>query len=168
MSITIVESNMEFGPFEENAVIYWENSKLVTSFGKGLKCVEFICLKDNAFRLIEAKASAPNPNGIKGQQGFDEYIADISDKFAHTIELFFASYIKRYADKNGEIPVTFLNQNVNSVKISAILVVKNADEKWLRGIQDALSAVLNLQRKIWGFDVAVLNEDKARAYKLIT
>ena len=62
-------------------------------------------------------------------------------------------------------------RSVNSLKeiqLKFILVVKNAEDiKWLAGPMAELKARLLQIRKIWGAEVAVLNEELAREYKLI-
>lgn len=61
-------------------------------------------------------------------------------------------------------------QNIDSmraVQLKFILVVKNAEDiTWLAGPLAELKARLLQIRKIWGVEVAVLNEELAGQYKL--
>ena len=166
--MTVTESGMQFGPFDQDDIFYWEKSKLFTTFGAGTKSVEFICLdKENAFCLLEAKTTAPNPEGPKGQEGFDEYLEEISEKFIHTFDLFMATWIKRYDDKDHEMPSNFLAQDIGKITIKFLLVIKESKELWLRPINDALNRILLRYRKTWRIKVAVLNEDMALSERLI-
>lgn len=56
---------------------------------------------------------------------------------------------------------------MKEIQLKFILVVKNAkDITWLAGPLAELKARLLRVRKIWGVEVAVLNEELAREYKL--
>lgn len=61
-------------------------------------------------------------------------------------------------------------QNIDSmraVQLKFFLVVKNAEDiTWLAGPLAELKARLLQIRKIWGVEVAVLNEELAGQYKL--
>lgn len=57
--------------------------------------------------------------------------------------------------------------SMKEIQLKFILVVKNAkDITWLAGPLAELKARLLRVRKIWGVEVAVLNEELAREYKL--
>lgn len=166
--ITISESGMKFGPYEEMDIINWEKSSLYKSFGVGLKSVEFIYLeKKCAFCLLEAKTTAPNPLGPKGQEGFDEYIGEVSEKLIHTFDLFISSLLGRYADKEKELPIKFLKQNLGKIKVKFLLVVKDAKYEWLRPLNDGLNKVLLRHKKTWDIKVTVLNEEMALSRNII-
>lgn len=164
----VVESGMEFGPFDQDHLLWWEKSKLFSSFGAGIKSVEFICLdRENAFCLLEAKTTVPNPKGPKGQEGFDKYLEEICEKFVHTFDLFISTFIKRYSDKDHELPPNFLVHDIGKITVKFLLVIKESEEIWLRPINDALKKALLRYRKTWRIDIAVLNEDMALSARLI-
>ena len=166
--ITISESGMKFGPYEEMDIINWEKSSLYKSFGVKLKSVEFICLdKKDAFCLLEAKTTAPNPQGPKGQKGFEEYIGEISEKLIHTFDLFISSLLGRYVDKEKEIPAKFLKQDLGKIKVKFLLVVKESKPEWLRPLNDGLNKDLLRYKKTWDIKAAVLNEEMALSKNII-
>ena len=58
-------------------------------------------------------------------------------------------------------------KSVCGIRLKFILVVKNAEDiTWLAGPLAELKARLLYIRKIWGIEVAVLNEELARQYNL--
>ena len=58
------------------------------------------------------------------------------------------------------------NSSFRGIQIKCVLVIKNADERWLPGVMAELKERLKTYRKIWGIEVAVLNEELAGKYKL--
>ena len=57
--------------------------------------------------------------------------------------------------------------DMKKIKLKFILVVKNAEDiTWLAGPLAELKARLLPMRKIWGIELAVLNEELAGAYGL--
>ena len=73
--VTIQESGMTFGPFQEDQIYWIEKASAYKSLGQGIKSVEFV-YKKNADKLffIEAKSSSPNPL----RESIDNYIKDIA------------------------------------------------------------------------------------------
>lgn len=164
------ESGMQFGPFQESRFIPWEKSNLRNACGDGFKCVEYICLDnndDNCYQLIEAKKTAPNPAGPKGQEGLDEYINSIQNKFVDSTEMFFAHLLKFHTDQEKEIPSPFQVGTKEKARLKYILVVKESRPDWLRPIKDALTKALIRQRKVWNAKIAVLSADDAASEGLI-
>lgn len=62
--VTIQESGMTFGPFQEDQIYWIEKASAYKSLGQGIKSVEFV-YKKNADKLffIEAKSSCPKKKG---------------------------------------------------------------------------------------------------------
>lgn len=57
--------------------------------------------------------------------------------------------------------------SMKDIQLKFILVVKNAEDiTWLAGPLAELKARLLQIRKIWGIEIAVLNEELAGEYKL--
>ena len=40
--------------------------------------------------FIEAKTSAPNPNGLKVRRRFEEFVEELYVKFRHSLEMYYA------------------------------------------------------------------------------
>ena len=58
--------------------------------------------------------------------------------------------------------------SMKNIQLKFILVVKNAkDITWLAGSLAELKARLLQLRKIWGVEIAVLNEEIAREYRIM-
>ena len=60
-----------------------------------------------------------------------------------------------------------LGTSIKGIRIRFVLVIKNAEESWLTGVQTELERRLLSTRKIWDADVMVLNEDFALRKNLI-
>ena len=79
-------------------------------------------------------------------------LATILDKFQNTEEV---------GDKLRTV------NSMKDIQLKFILVVKNAEDiTWLAGPLAELKARLLQIRKIWGVEIAVLNEELAGKYKL--
>lgn len=164
MSITIPESGMKFGPYEETNVFHVEKSRLYKLLGEYVKTIEFIlCKSDREIYLIEAKSSSPQPSN---QEDFDDFILKIHEKFAHSIDLLFAILLKRMLDDNGEIPSCICDAN-SQVDIKLILVINGHKIDWLSPINNAINQKLRRQIKTWNLEVVVMNEQLAHENQLI-
>ena len=85
--IEIEESGMKFGPFEYSHIFQIEKSKLYKNL-HNVRTVEFILENNNKLQFIEAKSSSPKPvpdNLVR----FEEFIDEISQKFLHSLNLYY-------------------------------------------------------------------------------
>lgn len=165
MSITIYDSGLYFGEYEENSLFHVEKSLIYKSLGKNIKTVEFILFhKNNNILFVEAKSSAPNPCK---EGDFDEFINEIYKKFLHSIGLYFSVVVKRLNDNRNEMPVCFKEAEYSTVRIKLVLVINRHEIEWLAPIKDALSRKLRVQTKTWRLDLAVLNHELADEYGLL-
>ncbi|MGN0267677.1 MAG: hypothetical protein ACI4D7_08380 [Lachnospiraceae bacterium] len=169
----ITESEMNFGKFDETDLFHIENSKIYKDLGSGIKTVEFILKYDeNSIIFLEAKKSCPNADNRyeseEKEQKFEEYYSSIKEKFITSLQIYLAAILDKYQDAS-EVGERLLSVNsLKEIQLKFILVVKNAEDiKWLAGPMAELKARLLQIRKIWGVEVAVLNEELAREYKLI-
>ena len=155
----ITESEMNFGKFDEENLFHIEDSKIYKDLGDGIKTVEFILkYSENSILFLEAKKSCPNAanrrESEKKEQKFEEYYSSITEKFIASLQIYLAAIMEMYSD-------------TSEVGAELRTVVKNAkDITWLAGPLAELKARLLQVRKIWGVEVAVLNEELAREYKL--
>lgn len=168
----ITESEMNFGKFDEENLFHIEDSKIYKDLGDGIKTVEFILKwKKNEILFLEAKTTCPNSanknESMEKTQKFEEYYSEITEKFIDSLQVYLAAVMGRYQDLT-EIGAELRSvDSMKEIQLKFILVVKNAkDITWLAGPLAELKARLLQVRKIWGVEVAVLNEELAREYKL--
>lgn len=157
--ITIEESGMIFGSFPVENVFYIEKSKAYQKMcSAGVKTVEFILLhsKKGLF-FIEAKSSS-------SQKDIDFFIEEIAEKFKHSFELWMSIYERRNA---ADISEKFLQVDMGAVPLKYVLVINGHEEKWLEPIMVELNKALLPYKKIWGLNIAVMNEEIAKSEKLI-
>lgn len=163
---------MNFGKFDETDLFHIENSKIYKALGSGIKTVEFVLKYDeNSIVFLEAKKSCPNAANCneskEKEQKFEEYYSSITEKFIASLQIYLAAILDKF--QNSE-EVGDRLRTVNSMKdiqLKFILVVKNAEDiTWLAGPLAELKARLLQIRKIWGVEIAVLNEELAGEYKL--
>lgn len=110
MSVTIAESGLFFGEYEETDIFRAEQSVIYKSLGGNIKSVEFVLWRKNgSIYFIEAKSSSPRPNN---RADFDGFIDEICSKFSHSIDLFFSIIINRLHDDIAEMPVRFKKWNI--------------------------------------------------------
>ncbi len=120
---------------------------------------------------MEAKKSCPNAaNRYKSkekEQKFEEYYSSITEKFVASLQIYLAAIMEKYSDTSEVGAELRKVDSMKEIQLKFILVVKNAtDITWLAGPLAELKARLLQVRKIWGVEVAVLNEELAREYKL--
>lgn len=169
----ITESEMNFGKFDEENLFHIEDSKIYKDLGSGIKTVEFILKwKKNEILFLEAKTTCPNSanknESMEKTQKFEEYYSEITEKFIDSLQMYLAAVMGRYQDL-AEIGAELRSvDSMKEIRLKFILVVKNAkDITWLAGPLAELKARLLQVRKIWGVEVAVLNEELAKENKLM-
>ena len=167
----IKESGMDFGNYSEEQVYHIEVSGLYQTLRpKGIKCCEFILLRESKILLIEAKTSCPKEIEASSSEErklkYNEYIDDICLKMKHTIQLYACVVLKRLKDES--LPKALADTDLSKYQIKPILVVKMAEKEWLPSLADVLNRkIINLKR-IWNLDnLLVLNEDLARRKGLV-
>lgn len=164
--ITIKESGMEFGPFDESQVYHIEKSQLYKKT-QNVKTVEFILnIGTNSLQFVEAKSGSPRPvpdNNVS----FENFICEISEKFLHSLNLYYSAILKRH-ESNNDIPNRFKNLNNEGLAIKFLLVIKGHQLEWLPPIREALNQKLISYGSIWNFEIAVINDDMALKHRLIS
>ena len=168
----ITESEMNFGKFDEADLFHIEDSKIYKNLGSGIKTVEFILKYDeNSIVFLEAKKSCPNAanryESEEKEQKFEEYYSSITEKFIASLQIYLAAILDKYQDVSEVGDRLRTMDSMKDIQLKFILVVKNAEDiTWLAGPLAELKARLLQLRKIWGVEVAVLNEELAREYSL--
>ena len=171
MSITICESGLTFGEFEEADLFHIEKSSVYKSLkGKNEKVstIEFIWYrkKDECeeILLVEAKSSSPKPGN---QMDFEGFIDEIYLKFTHSIDLFFAIILKRLKDDCNEVPDIFKIADYSVAKIKMILVISGHKIEWLLPLSEALRKKFKRIRETWGIEIIPINHEQAQQYGLV-
>ena len=167
MTVTIRESDMLFGEYEQEQVFQLERSSQYT--GKlrpnGIKSCEFILRRDNKLYFVEAKKSCPMQIKADSPEDkiikYNEYIHDIALKMRHSLSLYANIVLGRYSSEN--IPELLMEKDMAELEIRLILVVKNAQKEWLIPFQDVFRKVLKDELRIWKIPgLSIINEQTAR------
>lgn len=163
---------MNFGKFDEADLFHIEDSEIYKDLGLGIKTVEFILKYDeNSIVFLEAKKSCPNASNRyeseEKEQKFEEYYASITEKFIASLQIYLAAILDKFQN-SGEVGDNLKTvSSMKNIQLKFILVVKNAEDiTWLAGPMAELKERLLQIRKIWGVEIAVLNEELAGKYKL--
>jgi hypothetical protein len=172
MSKTINESDMSFGPYEDDDCFEIESSALYRRIKDGVKMVEFALVrrpvgKPVSVWLVEAKKSSPRP---ETQPDFDHFVDEIRQKLSNGLQTVLAACLERHPEASTELPAGFLALSLKE-KMCLVLVINGHQEAWLVPIQDALRLALQTVIKTFGLEpmsVAVLNDEMARSRGLIS
>jgi hypothetical protein len=170
--ITITESGVTFGPFDEEACFHIEQSKLFASLGEGIKTVEFLLVKPGrrgALNLlfVEAKSSVPRPTT---QPEFAERFAEIRDKMLAALLVFVGARLGRHGAAADELPEQLQALDLAAAQVKFVLVIPDAPDAELAPLQDKMRTVLRPVVRAFALDpasTAVLNRSGARKAGLI-
>ncbi len=160
------ESFMKFC-FADDDVFCIEKDPLVTK-GMGIKACECIVLLSENVALIEAKSSSPKE--ICGEK-FDNFIADIKQKFADSLRLFNDVKNGKLGEESyNRLPVNLRVCNISSNQYLICLIIHGHKLDWLGGLQDAFREAMREVVKQWNImdsKVKVFNEEMALEKHLI-
>jgi hypothetical protein len=143
----------------EKSTLYSEKSR-----NKKINSVEFLRVKSDNLILIEAKTTFPDPNNhVEGNlEKFHSEVADIRDKFVHSLNLI-ASVEAGVSET--EYPSDFVLPEHTSIVF--MLVIKNHDLHGCRRIKATIEDALPMFLKtIWNPTVYVINLKTATKYGL--
>lgn len=162
----IEESEMRFGGFEKERLFWIEHSDIYRRVGEGIKTVEFIYFsKEENILLIEAKRTCPNranrDDSEEKQKKYEEYYADVTEKFIDSINMLAATALGRNGQSESVGDSIFQTSTYAESGIKFVLVITDAEESWLGGPKAELELRLFRYRKIWKADVVVLNKKMA-------
>ena len=165
MGITICESDMQFGEYNENQVFHMEASEQYKKrlSPNGVKSCEFVLLRGKKLYFIEAKKSCPNQieadSSDEKKEKYHEYIQDIVEKMRHSLELYANILIKRYSQDG--VPERM--KDAEDLDMRLVLIVKNAEAIWLDPFRYKIQKELKKEMRIWKIpDFIILNEEQAR------
>ena len=169
---TIIESEMTFGPYDENHVFRIEESPQYTAINRdGVRCCEFLFERNRKILFVEAKKSCPNHDARKDSEDnsmrYNDYISEITEKMRHSLELY-ASVLLNRQSRDG-ISEAMLKTDLSGHELILILVVKKAEKEWLYPYVDVFKEKLRPEMKIWNIkSFLVINEETARAQGLVS
>ena len=169
--ITITESGMTFGPFEEDHCFAVEKCEAYDRIKDRVKIAEFVWLRDDltppTIWIVEAKSSSPRS---ESPQPFAAFITEIQEKLLNALTMVLSACLKRPESAYTELSAPFREITLSALDARLILVIHGHQADWLSPLNDALSKALHATVKTWGLTtpaVIVLNDDLARRYKLI-
>lgn len=169
--ITITESGMTFGPFEDNHCFEVEKCLTYKRIESSVKVAEFVWLRNDLtpskLWIVEAKSSTPRP---QPQERFDKFINEIRDKLLNALSMVLSACLNRPRSAYNDLPEPFRQLALSTLDARLILVIHNHKREWLAHVKDALSKALHATVETWGLTtpaVIVLNDDLARQHKLI-
>lgn len=164
--IEINESNMIFGPFEEEHIFHIEQSELYRLAGEKVKTVEFLYSRNfDAISFIEAKSSSKKMTDDV-LIGSNEFINSVSEKFLHSFSLYCAALLGRRESSN-DIPEKLRKIDLSQAAINFFLVIHGHREEWLPPVREALLKKLKPHLQIWNLKIFVLNDMGAQKYHLV-
>ncbi len=172
MTRDIVESEMHFGPYDEQDLFHIEKASLYKNLGEGIKTVEFVLrYREKSICFVEAKRSMPNAENRQETEEktekFEAFYNAIAEKFLNSLQIYLAAVLKRYGSTE-ELGQQLQNPEIlKSTRLRFVLVVKTANESWLPGSCAELNTRILAVRKIWDAKVVVLNEAMARKYGIV-
>lgn len=174
MGVTIAESGMVFGPFEDGNVFHIEKSGVYLKIQQSMRVAEFLVLqphqpeqqtRKSRLLVVEAKSSSPRPDNAKGD--FEKYIQEVSEKLNHALQLTLSLALRRHEKHQGELPDAFEKLDYALLDVVLVLVIKGHQDRWLPPLQDALRRSLNSACKIWNLQVVAINDKFAKKYGLM-
>lgn len=139
--IHIHESQMNFGPFQNERCFHIERSEVYQRIQHGVQVSEFLLLKT--------------------RQG--------KPPVSQTLTL--ASCLKRHEKAKGKLPEHFQNLDLATTNFRFVLVIQGHPEAWLHPIKDALAKEFQAMAKTWALSansVAVLNKEMAIEHGLVS
>ena len=169
---TIIESEMTFGPYEENHVFRIEESPQYTTINRnGVKCCEFLLKRERNILFVEAKNSCPNHNAREASENnsmkYNDYISEITEKMRHSLELY-ASILLNRQSRDG-VSEDMLKTDLSENEFILILVVKTAKKEWLDPYVDVFKEKLRPEMRLWNIkSFLVINEETARSKGLVS
>lgn len=171
-STTIIESEMTFGPYDDNHVWRIEESPQYTAINQdNVRCCEFLLKRNKTILFVEAKKSCPNyqarSNSEDNSIKYDTYVAEITKKMRHSLNLYASILLNRQSQ--DFISKEMIETNLSEYELVLILVVKVAEKEWLFPYVDVFKEKLRSEMRIWNIkSFLVINEETARTKGLVS
>ena len=176
MIITLSESGMNFGEYDENSVYQIEASELYQRELKpnGIKTCEFILVRNNKLLFVEAKSSAPMPpqgihvstDLVEVKMKYNQYVQDIVAKMCDSLTTFASIVLDRH--EKVTLPRQLNFSNFKQFKICFVLVIKSYDRQLASELKEKLNKEIRKDRSIWKIEnFIVYTESMAQRMKLV-
>ncbi|QTL35934.1 hypothetical protein [Pseudoalteromonas viridis] len=165
--IRIPESGVEFGDLKADDCYQIEHSQGHQSLGDGFKMVEFTYLREQKLFVVEAKSSIPKASS---QPDYDNYWAEILEKFENALLLQVMAYLKRNPSAEQELPTNHTAMDWQHTSLQLRLVIPKVPTQFLPPLTDKFRQSLKRLKTLWCIrdsHIFVLNEDKARSEGLL-
>lgn len=164
--ITVTESGMTFGPFDERNLFKVEDSPFVRRLN-GIKACEFVCWNGvtNQLVFIEAKSSVPNPRTSPEQ--FESYFIEMLEKFDNALQMLVAGVLIRSEELSDQLEAGIAQVNWSQATILFYLVIPDVPNEFLPGLTDKLRQILHRQLGIWKAHAFVINRQQALKRQIV-
>lgn len=174
MALSIAESGMIFGPYEDQDVFVIEKSAMLKRC-IGIRTVEFVYRKrDHVLWFVEAKSSVPikKPDNL---ENYESFLSEISEKMVDSFNLYMAGVLER---KEGHIEISKCLKSLDYSKVifRFFLIVNFKETSEVGRIKDvswAEGLKLDLERKmadfctVWKAEIFVMDSEDARRAKIV-
>ncbi|WP_330960562.1 hypothetical protein [Photobacterium sp. 53610] len=165
--VTITESGMTFGDFDQDDCYQIEHSQGHNSLGQGFKMVEFTYLLEQKLFVVEAKSTIPRATS---QPDYDNYWDEIFEKFENALTLQLMAFVKRNMLAESELPPNHKRMDWQQTSFQLRLVIPKVPNGHLAPITHKFRQRLHKLKKLWCISDAhifVVNEEKARQEGLL-
>ena len=164
--ITLTESGIEFGPFEEQNLFRIEQSPWLSCL-TGIKACEFVLWEKQKTELIFVEAKSSVPSSSKSAKEYDAYFIKIFEKFDNSLQLLASGAVGRPKELTAELGSGISNLDWEQTKILFYLVIPKVPDEFLQGLTDKLRLTLRRPLKLWSADAFVINERLAATKGLL-
>lgn len=158
--ITVTESGMTFGPFDERSLFKVEDSPFVRRLNR-IKACELAYWNGESNRLvfIEAKSSIPDPH--KSPERFEAYFSDMLEKFDNALQMLVAGALIRSEELSDQLEAGIAQVNWSQATILFYLVIPEAPLEVLGSLTEKLRKVMHRQISVWRANAFVINRHLA-------
>ena len=150
-TLTIHESNMQFGPYAAERCFHVEQSRGYQALQDGVKMVEFFLLREQQFGqvlwAIEAKSSSPR---AENSTKLEQFITEICQKFHNALFLLLAARLGRQPSIHAELSQLYQDLDLQHLGLRLALIIHGHQKSWLPPVQDRLRQTLKPLIKTWG------------------
>lgn len=163
--VIVSESGVVFEEFISENILLIEKILTDLNYGHGINKVEFILKQESqksTVLFVEAKSSIPRE--------FDSFFKEINLKMIHSLTIWFSAICGRHSLLQSSLAKNLSTIDNLALPIKLVLVIPTLPDQLLEQISQKFKKSLEIERKIWNIgysDILVLNESRAKKYKLV-